>query len=175
MTDPQNLDRNPDSELALQNLPKGALQAIYHAVTGKTESLSRDLSGNVICTTADLDRLQGMLLDQFDIYPKEVGPTTTIVVKTADDQAITYSSWERFKVLRVDAHDITSEVIIKNESIFRLPNTPTPQRCIVNITIDSSLPLISKTKEEDDDDAEGFIYFLAIRPNWKTVSIKIDL
>jgi hypothetical protein len=159
--------------LELDKLPKAALQAIYHAVTGKTESLSRDLEGNVICTTVDIDRLYEMIADQLNMYPKEVTPTTTIVVKAANDQAITYSSWERYKALRVENHEITSDFTIKIEAIFRLPNTPAAQRCVINLVIDSSLPVIAKQREDAQElDALGF--FLMIRPEWKTLSVKID-
>ena len=170
------LGKNQSGALApveLDKLPKGALQAIYHAVTGKTESLSRNFDGNVICTTADIDRLQGMIMDQLDMYPKEVTPTTTIVVKTDNDQAITYSSWERFKVLRVDNHEITSDLTIKTEAIFTLPNTPAPQRCVINVVVDSSLPVVAKQRE-DLQEIEALGIFFMMRPDWRTVVVKID-
>ena len=109
-----DIDVAPTSggQIELAGLSSQALQAIYHSVTGKTESLAREFDGNVIITTKDLDRLIGMMFDQLNMYPKEVAPTTTIVVKTGDSKSITYSSWERFKVLRVDNHDTTSEVFI---------------------------------------------------------------
>lgn len=173
MTEPNGDSVGAISAVDLEKLPKGALQAIYHAVTGKTESLSRDFDGNVICTTADIDRLQAMITDQLNMYPMDVTPTTTIVVKTNHEQAITYSSWERFKALRVENHEVTSDFTIKSEAIFRLPNTPTPQRCVVNIVLDSSLPVIAKQRKEQED-VEAFGLFLMMRPDWRTVSVKID-
>jgi hypothetical protein len=59
-----------DSSLPIASLPKTALQAIYHAVTGKTENLARSLTGNVVISSADVDRLYEMLLDQLDIHEK---------------------------------------------------------------------------------------------------------
>ena len=159
--------------LPISSLPKTALQAIYHAVTGKTENLTRALTGNVIIKDFDIDRLYGMLNDQLGLHEKVIEPTVTVVVKQARGKAITYSSWSRYKSLFVDNHEVTSEIILKMEFVLQLPQAPSPQRCIVNINLDSSLPMISNHKESSDrSEAFGLLFFM--KKDWRTVVVSID-
>jgi len=161
-----------NENLPLESLPKTALQAIYHAVTGKTESLAKELKGNVIVTSADIDRLYGMLLDQLGIHEKVIDPTVTVVVKQANEKSVTYSSWERYKKLLLNNHEITSEISLKLEFVIQLPETPQHQRCIVNVNLDSALPVISEKKAFSDMEPLGmFIFF---RREWPTVDLSID-
>jgi len=46
-----------EGAVSISSLPKTALQAIYHAATGKTESLTKDITGNVVINVGDIDRL----------------------------------------------------------------------------------------------------------------------
>ena len=50
----KTFDSNGDN-FSLSALPKTALQAIYHALTGKIENLTRVLTGNVIISDNDID------------------------------------------------------------------------------------------------------------------------
>jgi hypothetical protein len=157
----------------LANMPKTVLQAIYHTVTGKTENLSTVLEGNVEITSGDIDRLHDMLFDQLGLHEKVIEPTITVVVKQKDGKSITYSSWERYKVLKVNNHDVTSEVIMKFEFVIQLPDTPQPQRCIVSVNLDSSLPVIQEHSEHAEQMGSiGFLFF--IQRQWRTVVISID-
>lgn len=157
----------------LANLPKTAIQAIYNAVTGKTENLSKNIEGNVVITSSDIDRLYAMIIDQINLHPKVADPTTTIVVKNDNDKTVTYSSWERYQVLRVNNHDVTSDITIKVEFVTQLPGTATPQRCIVNINLDSSLPvLLAQRKEALEVEPLGFLILFSAK--WRTAKISID-
>lgn len=157
----------------LSSLPKTAIQAIYHAVTGRTENLSKWLHGNVIVKNGDFSRLHAMLQDQWNIHPLLADPTTTIIVNTEHDRKIQYSSWPRFQALQIESKEITSDIVLRIEFVTELPNTSTPQRCVININIDSALPLIdSIRKESDDSPPPGF--FLVIGRNWRTVEVSID-
>jgi hypothetical protein len=84
--------RQESDALSLDSLPKTALQAIYHAVTGKTESMSKSLRGNVLVTSADFDRLYQMLREQMGHYTLLAEPTVTVVVKCDSSRTVTYSS-----------------------------------------------------------------------------------
>ena len=119
-----------DQHLPIDRLPKTALQAIYHAVTGKTENMTKELKGSVVINYSDIDILYGMVMDQLGHYDPICPPTVTLVVRHAEEKSVTYSSWERFKVLQTHHLDVTSEVIIKFEFVIRLPNTSTDQRCV---------------------------------------------
>ena len=173
---PNNSQGHEDiaSRALIDSLPKTALQAIYHAVTGKTENYSKSLNGNVRIQSHDIDRLYESIIQQIEHYTVIAPPTTTIIVKTSNSKSIQYSSWERFKVIQVNIQEVTSEVAMKIEFVAMLPNTDTPQRCIINILLDSSLPVIisRQNNDEDMDDDFGYIYFVG--RDWRTVKISID-
>lgn len=80
-------DANSAAVVPLDSLPKTALQAVYHAVTGKTENLAKEFRGNVIVTADDIDRLHAMLLDQLGLHGPALGPTVTVVVKHSNQRA----------------------------------------------------------------------------------------
>ena len=158
--------------VTLDTLPKTVLQSLYHAVTGKTENLSAQLRGNVIITDVDIDNLFQMILDQLNLYSVAFGPTVTVVVKHANNRSSTYSSWERFKALRVNDYEITSDLTLRLEFLLQLPQTSSPQRCTLDINLDSSLPVIRKREDREDDIDPYFGYFLAMK--WSTVKLSID-
>jgi hypothetical protein len=108
------------------------------------------------------------------IYTKKIiEPTVTVVVKQKEGKAVTYSSWARYKALRTSNHDITSEFLLKFEFVIQLPNTPSPQRCVVNVNLDSSLPVIQEQAKQFDE-AEVLGFLLMMRRDWRTVEISID-
>ena len=87
-------------------MPKSAVQALYHAVTGKTERFSKELDGNVVVSRADVERLHHIVIQQIEHYDVIAKPTVTIVVKTANNKVYTYSSWERFAKIKVNTTDV---------------------------------------------------------------------
>jgi hypothetical protein len=100
-------------------------------------------------------------------------PTVTVIVKSKDSKKLQYSSWERFKEFSINSPDITSELIIKFEFLMQLPNTTSPQRCIVNVALDSGLPVVmDQDHEEQHLLMLEFISFFGI--NYRTVEISID-
>lgn len=161
------------TNLAINSLPKTALQAIYHAVTGKTENLSKTISGNVTISSENIESLYQMILDQMGHYRVELDPTTTILVKYDNHDTVTYSSWSRFNTLRVKNFEVTSQVIIKVEFICIMPNTTTPQRCSISIILDSSLPVIKKQPWKTMN-PDILRLFVPIHKEWRTVEISID-
>ncbi len=172
MTGNLNLDGGDGgAQLAIETLPKAAIQALYHAVTGKTENYRKTLSGNVLINFVDIERLYQLICQQLEHYQLLAKPTVTVVLKTDNSRSLTYSSWERYKALEINTAEITSEVILKIEFVASLPNTPTPQRCILNINLDSSLPMLNRGNEFDD---VPFIFAAMYLRQWQTVEISID-
>jgi hypothetical protein len=168
-----NPESNNNEIISLDSLPKSALQAIYHSVTGKTESMSKELTGNVVVNIDDIERLYQMFIDQLGIHQCIIDPTVTVVAKHENQKSYTYSSWKRFKNLRVNNHELTSEISIKLEFVIQIPGTPQPQRCVINLNIDSSLILLIKEKEKlPGSEVFGFYFFF--NRNWKTVELTID-
>ena len=173
MSDNAENFRPGQNVLPLESLPKPVLQQIYHAVTGKTENLSARLRGNVIINAADFERLYDMLIDQLNLYKTVVNPTTTILIKHEGGKSTTYSSWERFKTLSNSNYEVTSEITLRIEFLIHLPQTERPQRCIVSINLDSSLPFIMRNSDHAPELEDlGFAYFIAV--DWTTIKISID-
>lgn len=159
-----------DNSLDISKLPATAIQAIYHAVTGKTENLSKYFHGNVKINAGDISRLHQMIMDQVGHYDLEADPTVTIVVKTEDSKAYTYSSWERYVGLSTSNYEITSSILLKYEFLVRLPNGGGLQRCIISIDLDSALPVILRSrKSKSEIDEIGFFLFMA--SEWRTVDV----
>lgn len=175
MNSAENSVGRSSGSISIENMPKTALQAIYHAVTGKTENYTKYINGNVIVRSIDFDNLYQMIVDQMGHYSMPYMPTVTVVVKSIAGKSITYSSWDRYQLLRVSSSDMTSELALKIECLVQLPNTDQPQRLIFNVSIDSSLPVISKKYGENfDDEVDEFAFFVITRSEWRTVEISID-
>lgn len=164
---------NGKNLVSLEDLPKSVVQGIYNAVTGKTETLSDVLKKNVIISDDDICRLHSMIVTQINLHELIAQPTVTIVVRQDDGRSLTYSSWARFRELSVGNYELTSEFLYKIEFLIQIPNTPRPQRCIVNINLDSSLPLVLK-RDEHVTDADPLDFSFFISREWRTVFISID-
>jgi hypothetical protein len=167
---------NPEgTALDIAQIPKSALQAIYHAVTGKTENYSKTFRGNVLIRAVDIDRLYDTFCQQIEHYELLAKQTVTVVVKSSKNRTTTYSSWERFKALKVNVADVTSEVSIKLEFVAILPNTNVPQRCVINVSLDSALPVIESNNEEESEESFSTSdFFIYLSQRWPSVNISID-
>lgn len=162
-----------DSSLDITQLPATAIQAIYHAVTGKTENLSKYFHGNVKINSGDISRLHQMIIDQVGHYELEADPTVTVVVKTDDRKAYTYSSWERYAILATSNYEVTSSILLKYEFLVKLPNGGGLQRCVISIELDSALPVLLRSrKNKTEMDELSFFMFMA--SEWRTVDVSID-
>jgi len=166
-----SFQNNENVELA--SLSKTTLQSIYHAVTGKTESMSEAFNGNVIIKSADIDTLYGRLMDQISIHKQFSPPTITITVKYDGEKTARYSSWELYKKTFHSNSSLTSEFIIKIECLLEIPGASSYQRCIINVAIDSSMPLLTSNNfREDIADGPGLFFFL--REDWRAIFVSID-
>jgi hypothetical protein len=155
----------------LKDLPAAAIQAIYHHATGKTESMSHDLSNNVIVSAEDIDNLHRMVLDQLGVHSVAFGPTVTVVVKQANSRTLTHSSWEHFKSLFTISNEVTSEVTLRYEFLVEIQQAIGPQRCVITVNLDSALPLLEH-KERNAD--APFSYWMWISREWETAKVTID-
>ncbi|MFC7539532.1 hypothetical protein ACFQU2_08760 [Siccirubricoccus deserti] len=70
--------------------------------------------------------------------------------------------------------EITSEFILKYEFLLSLPNTITPQRCIVNIGLDSALPVVAHEDDNPFGPHRSFFRIFTSAGEWRTVDISID-
>lgn len=159
--------------IEIESLPRSALQALYHVVTGKTETYSKSLRKSVIITHHNFQQLYLRIVQQIQHYDLLADPTITIIVKFSDSKKLQYSSWERFNGFSINSPDITSEIAIKFEFIIQLPNTPGPQRCIVNVLIDSGLPIILDEEHRGSPNLV-MLEFYPLSREYRTVEISID-
>lgn len=157
----------------VDGLPRTAIQALYHALTGKTENMSKWLSGNVVITYDSVKSLYSMICEQIQHYDILAKETVTIVVTDSEDRKVTYSSWERFEALQAQSLKVTSDISMKIEFVAKLPNTDKPQRCVINIMLDSSLPVVDSHRKEASFDPP-FEFFLFMANDWRTVNVSID-
>jgi hypothetical protein len=166
-------DSEPSNALSIEDMPKAALQAIYAAVTGKTERLSKRLRGNVRICFADVERLHDGIKQHIEHLEILAPPTVTVVVKAEDAQSFQHSSWEHFQKLQPNTLSVTSELTIKIEFVMVLPKGVGPQRLVMTVNLDSSLPIIAPVDEGPlDDPMADFI--VALGDKWPTCFITID-
>lgn len=170
----QHLDsQGQNHAITLSELPNSALQAIYHAVTGKTESMSRDLYENVVIRFHDVKNLVSQIIDQLKLHDNVCDPTITIVTKYNNEKSVTHSSWERFENLQENQTDVTSEITVKIETVIKIPNTVSDQRITISLNIDSAMPIILEDKKKNYEKFDlGYLIFT--RNLWRTVTYKID-
>lgn len=167
--------------LELKKIPNTALQAIYHAVTRKTENLAKTFNGDVIVEGCDIAHLYKKISDQVEHYVPasqrndgaDYFSTTTIVIKNGEGKTTTFSSWGKYKLISSESHEVTSEINIKIEFLVHLTNTPQPQRCVINISIDSALPLLVGRYGQGWSDEFLDLLFM-LRTEWKTVDVSIE-
>jgi len=138
-----------DPAYPITSLPPKALQAVYHAVTGKTESTEKTIRRNVLIDENSVENLYHIIKQGLDIHSLVCEPTVTISVHHEDDGSINYSSWERFSVLRQKEAKITSSIEIKVETVLRVPGTQTDQRLVIAVGLDSSLPILNAQSKEN--------------------------
>lgn len=169
-----NVAQNADigGALSLDGLPISTLQAIYHAATGKTESLTKRINGNVLVQANDIDRLYLMLMQQIENIEKPVPPTVTVVVKTEEAKIQRHSSWEHFKTFRTNEYSVTSEISLKIEMLISLPSAPAPQRLSIVVNLDSALPMLA---HENYAPGPSLIdYMVLVGEEWRTCRVSVD-
>jgi hypothetical protein len=88
-------------------------------------------------------------MQQLDLHETEADPTITIKVKFHNEESQQFSSWERFKLFDTGKAEIVSEIVLKFEFIIKLPGVEDIQRYVVNIDLDSQLPLFAKDNEDE--------------------------
>lgn len=166
-------DNESDPIVPISALPAKALQAVYHAVTGKVESTEKIIRKNVIVDDASIDNLYAKISQELDVLNVICSPTITIKVTYEDDSKFTYSSWERFQKVRVGEAKVTSSLELKVESVIQVPGTGIDQRLVIAVGLDSALPLLQADRKGDRNRPD-MTWLAMSRHAWRTVDIKID-
>lgn len=112
--------RGASGETTLSEVPVSVLQALYHELTGKTESLSKFFDRQVLIVYEDLRQLNFKVLQQIEQY-KSIGRNVTIKVNCTDERSQTFSSWEKFSQYDQSSTAAVSEIFITYEFLVELP------------------------------------------------------
>ena len=152
-------------------LPASAVQALYHAATGKTENLTKRLTKNFIVTKDDLNQLYLKINQQLEHFEKIAGPTVTVNVKFANSEIQQFSSWERFSFFDSGTSEIISEIIVKFEFVIKLPDINDPQRYVLTVDIDSKLPVAARNEGSLDDIPLHIIHYISETSPSLTISV----
>jgi len=141
----QDISRSISS---LGNLPVSAIQGLYHAATGKTENLKKLFNGDYIIRYEDVEQLYYKITQFLEHYNVCAGPTITVQVKFEGGESQQFSSWERFKGFDLGKAEIVSDLTLKVEALVLLPGqADKPQRYIINVNLDSKLPVFAKSDQ----------------------------
>jgi hypothetical protein len=144
--------------LVINRVPTSAIQALYHAATGKTENLAKRLTKNFIVRKNDVDQLYFKIMQQVEHFECVAGPTITVKVSFNNHEHQQFSSWERFTIFDTGRSEIISDVVIKFEFLIKILTQQGPQRYILNVDIDSKLPMVI----DDDERSSLFDVFFGI-------------
>ncbi|GEM_PF-5407358 len=127
------------------------IQAIYRAATGKPDKLTRSFPGNFVVTRDDIEHLHQRMKQSILSYDILDDPTTTIIIDYDNDEKEQFSSYDNYIKSGTHRPELISEILIVYEFIIKPPkkqdNQTKPQRYIVNISIDSKLPVLKMDKE----------------------------
>ena len=81
MSDTGNMANRRSNSLIIDKVPHAALQALYHAVTGKTENLSKSLNKNVLVGFDDICQLHARIEQQLEHYVLVTSPNNHSNIK----------------------------------------------------------------------------------------------
>jgi hypothetical protein len=155
--------------LIIDRVPTSAIQALYHAATGKTETLEKRLTKNFIVRKSDVEQLYFKIMQQLEHFERIAGPTITVKVSFNNHEHQQFSSWERFKLFDSSRAEVVSDIVIKFEFLIRFPEQHDPQRYVLNIDVDSKLPMVL-----EDDEPPGFFGMFFGLEKIPSLNISID-
>lgn len=136
-------------------------QAIYHAVTGKTEKLSRAFSENYRVTFPDIEQLFAKC-DQMCGQWNLLNRTTNITVHHLDDNTQNFSSLDRFRAYDLSQTSPVEALTVEFNLLLNLPNVEKPQPYKIVIRIISTITLMRRM--EQDMPPPSFLRFFRAGP-----------
>lgn len=134
----QPLDDASKGREIIDQLPKTALQALYHEITGKTEKLFKMWDRKVVVRQNDLTQLKEKICQQIEIHDA-IGPTILVEVSHEDSESQAFSSWDKFLQYDLTRTTPIDEITIKVEFLVKLPKIDKHHRYIIEIGVRSDL------------------------------------
>lgn len=122
-------------------------QAIYHAVTGKTERISRSFTENYRVDFADIEQLFAKC-DQMCTQWHVLNRSTNITVHHLDENTQNFSSLERFRAYDQSQTSPVEALTIEFNLLLGLPNIEKPQPYKIVIRSISAITLMRRMEQD---------------------------
>lgn len=122
-------------------------QAIYNAVTGKTEKLSRTFGKDYLIGRDDFQQLHAKLeqsCSQWEVLQKNCN----ITVHHLEDNKEVFSSFERFRVYDQSRTSPTESVSYEFNILLKLPDTEKPQPYKLTVRALSKIAVVHRMEKE---------------------------
>ena len=120
-------------------------QAIYHAVTGKTEKLTREFSENYCIKFTDIEQLQAKLLQtcaQWNV----LAHNENITIQHLDDNSQSFSSIEKLKFYDASQTSPVEGITFEFNLLISLPQVEKPQPYKIIVRIISLFAMAKKMR-----------------------------
>lgn len=122
-------------------------QAFYHAVTGKTEKLSRSFTENYCVRSEDIEQLASkcaQMCSQWQLLESN----SNITIHHLDDNTQNFSSIERLKIYDKSQTSAVEGVTFEFNILLSLPGTEKPQPYKITVRVLSSMALMHRLDED---------------------------
>jgi len=122
-------------------------QAVYNAVTGKTEKLSRAYGKDYLISLEDLQQLNHkceQACSQWEVLQRNCN----ITLHQLDDNKEVFSSFERFKLYDTSKMSPCESIVYEFNILLRLPETEKPQPYKITVRVLSKIAMINRMEKE---------------------------
>lgn len=142
-------------------------QALYHAVTGKTESMSHQISENFEFDFNSVTQLHYKLKQMCSQWTV-ISSNENITVRHMDDNKEVFSSYERFELYDKSRSSAIESIQYQFNVLIQLPNSDKPQPYKVEVVISSKIAALKKY----DKDFSGSFFLRLYQP--PTLNIEVE-
>jgi len=122
-------------------------QAIYNAVTAKTEKLTQRFSVDCVIHAHDFDQLEAKCAQACTQW-QVLKSSTNVAVHHIDDNSQQFSSYERFRLYDKSRTAPVESVVYERDMLMRLPNLEMPQHYKVTVRVMSRAALVTRMRRE---------------------------
>jgi hypothetical protein len=133
-------------------------QAIYGAVTAKTEKLSHSHNANVLITRSDLDQLDAKC-DQACSQWRVLNNSTSVTVHHTDDNKEQFSSYRRFGIYDTSRTSPVESIVYERDMLLALPGVKKPQPYKLTVRILSRVALYKRMERDMASPPSFFRFF----------------
>jgi hypothetical protein len=144
-------------------------QALYAAVTGKTEKLSKSYAKRYVVNLLDLKQLNAKC-NQACTQWKVLQRSTSVTVHHVDDNKEQFSSFERFNIYDVSKTAAVESVVYEFSILVALPGVERPQNYKATVRVLSRLAAAKKATDEEPWVPRGFFRWFGM----PTIFVEIE-